>query len=110
MTAISAKTKEHPESVTVEYPMPEDLAGLIEQFGEEVVANAANAQLTISLQAYIRGNIEKSQDELQGLVSSWKPGTRSPVSKKSAFEKATAALGGMSPEEKAELLRRLQEG
>lgn len=110
MGNISAKTKEHPESVTVNYDMPETLEGLVEKFGAEAVASAAQDSFTISIQALMRRHIEKPQDELQGIVDEWKPGVRAAAVQKSAFEKATSALGKLSDEERAELLRRLQSG
>lgn len=108
MTTISAKTKEHPESVSVEYDLPETVEGLVEKFGAEAVAAAAKDSLVISIQALLRRNIEKSADELQTLANEWKPGVRSPAVQKSAFEKAAQQVGKMSEEERQELLRRLQ--
>ena len=107
---VSAKTKDHPETVTVNYEIPEDLAGLVEKFGEETVASNARGAVIISLQAFIRRHIDKPQEELQELASAWRPDTRMPAVKKSAFERATSALGSLSAEEKAELLRKLQAG
>lgn len=105
---ISFKTKEHPEVRTVNLDLPEDLQGLISKFGEETVTNAARGSLVISAQALGRRHIEKSQEELQAIFDNWDPNTRAPAVKKSAFERATDALGKMSDEEKAELLRRLK--
>lgn len=110
MGQISAKTKDHPESVNVNYDMPETVEGLVEKFGAEAVASAASDALTISIQALLRRHIEKPQDELQSLVDEWKPGVRSPAVQKTAFEKATGALSKLSDEERAELLRRLTGG
>lgn len=110
MGTISAKTKDHPESVTVNYDLPETVEGLIEKFGAEAVASAATDSLTISIQALLRRHIEKPQDELQALVDEWKPGVRSPAVQKTAFEKATGALSKLTDEERAELLRRLTGG
>lgn len=107
---ISAKTKEHPELVTVQYELPETLPELVSKFGEEVVANAASAQLVINLQAFMRRHIDKPQAELQELVTQWQPGTRSPSVKKSAFERASGAIANLSPEERQALLARLQAG
>lgn len=108
MATINAKTKTHPESVSVEYELPETLDGLVEKFGAEVVASAAQDAFTISIQALMRRNIEKTGEELQEIVDAWVPGVRQAGVRKTPFEKATAALKGMSDEERAELLRRLQ--
>ncbi len=110
MSTISAKTKEHPETVSVEYDMPENLDGLTEKFGADAVASAAKDSLVISIQALLRRHIDKPQDELQAIVTDWKPGVRAPAVQKSAFEKATGALSKLSADERAELLRRLQSG
>ena len=107
---ISAKTKDHPESVTVNYDMPETLEGLVEKFGAEAIANAARDSLVISIQALLRRHIEKPQEELQALADAWVPGQRQAPVAKSAFEKATSNITKLSPEERAELLRRLQAG
>ncbi len=107
---ISAKTKDHPEIVTAQYELPEDLAGLTAKYGEEAVASAAAAQFVINIQAYMRRHIDKDQAELQGLVAAWQPGVRTPGVKKSAFERASQSIGSMSAEERAELLKKLQAG
>lgn len=105
---ISFKTKDHPESRKVEYSMPESLAALVDKFGEEYVYGAATGATVISLQALCRRHIEKSDAEIQDIVTNWSPGVRSPAVAKSAFEKAAGALSKLSSEERAELLARLQ--
>jgi hypothetical protein len=107
---VSAKTKEHPDPVTVQYEIPDDFAGLVSAFGEEAVASAAKGQIVISLQAFMRRHIEKSASELQELVSAWRPDQRAPAVRQTPFERAAGALGKLSAEEKAELLRKLQAG
>lgn len=104
---ISAKTKEHPENVTVSYEVPDSLADLVAAFGEEVVATNAKGSIVISLQAFIRRHIDKPQEEVQALVSAWKPDTRAGVTRKSAAEKVGDLVGKLSDEERAELLRKL---
>lgn len=105
---IKFKTKEHPESRSVEYPMPENLGDLIAKFGEDTVFNNAVDSLVISIQALCRRHIEKSDAELQEIVQNWVPGERSPAVKKSAFEKASSAISSLSPEERAALLEKLR--
>jgi Mg/Co/Ni transporter MgtE len=90
---ISFKTKELPESRKVNFDMPADL-------------DAAGAYV-ISLQALARRHIEKSDEEIQQLVTDWNPNERSPAVKQSAFERASSALSKLSPEEKAALLAKL---
>lgn len=105
---VSAKTKEHPEAVTVEYNIPDTLAGLVETFGEEVVVGNAIDSIVISLQAFIRRHIEKPQAEVQALVAKWRPGERQAAVKKTPLERATAALAAMSDEDKTALLAKLR--
>ena len=106
---ISAKTKEKPDPVTVEYDIPNTLPALTNSFGEEVVAKAAQGAIVISLQAFMRRMIDKDTPHaaIQKEVSSWKPDVRS-VTRQSAFEKATSSLDKLTPEERAALLHKLQ--
>lgn len=110
MTAITAKKKDSENAVTVEYDLPETLAGLVEKFGEDAVAGAATDSFVISLQSVIRRNFDKSQDEVNEAVNSWVPGQRSAAVKKSPAEKAKAAFSAMSPEERQAFLAELQAG
>ena len=106
---ISAKTKEKPDPVTVEYNIPEKLPELVTNFGEEVVAKAAQGAIIISLQAFMRRHIEKNTalSEIQKEVSGWRPDVRS-VTRQTAFEKATSSLDKLTPEERKALLMKLQ--
>lgn len=107
---VTAKTKEHPEVVSVQFDLPADLKGAVALYGEDVVYNKFAAATVIDLQAVLRRNIEKPQEELQALVNGWKPGVRAPAAKQSAFEKATAAISAISdPEERKALLKKLRE-
>lgn len=93
--------------VVVEYAMPDTVAALVEKFGEEAVASAAVDSFTIAIQALIRRNFDKSQEEIEAAVAAWQPGVRGPVSKKTPLEKAQAALRAMSDEDRAALLAQL---
>lgn len=108
---VQAKTKEKPNPVSVEYkPLDaKNLAEMTKAFGEEVVFKAAQGAVIISLQAAIRRHIDKGTPvaEIQKAVDAWKPDVRS-VTKASAFEKASSALGKLSAEERAALLKQLQ--
>lgn len=107
---VSAKTKEHPESVTVNYEIPDDLAGLTATFGEAVVASNAKGAIVISLQAFIRRHIDKPKEELDKLVAAWKPDTRTASGpRKSPVEKTLELFQGMTPEARAELLKQLKD-
>lgn len=103
---ISFKTKEHPEPRKIEYPMPESLADLTEKYGEDAVAAAAKGSFVISLQALARRHIEKGDEEIEALALEWNPNERSASTPKTTAEKAASALAKLSPEDRAELLRR----
>lgn len=106
---ISAKTKAKPSPVTVEYAVPEDLDELVKLFGKPVVAAHAGGSIVISAQAFMRRLIAKGKtpQQIQDEIKPWKPDVRSAV-KQSAFEKATAALNKLSPEERAAVLKEAQ--
>lgn len=103
---ISFKTKDHPESRTIQYPMPESLQDLVVKFGEEAVAGAAIGSFVISIQALARRHIEKSDEEITELALGWNPNERAAATPKTTAEKAASALSKLSPDERAELLRR----
>lgn len=105
---ISAKTKDHPDAVTCQYDVPESLSELVARFGEGVVVSAARGSIVIDAQAFMRRHIEKGQEAIQGLLNAWTPGVRQPGTKKSAFDKAAAAIGSLSAEERAELIKKLK--
>jgi len=107
---IKFKTREAEESRIVNFDFPADLDGFVEAYGADTVKEAAQASFVITLQALARRNIEKSDSEIQELINGWNPNERAAPTKKTPFERATSALAGMSPEEKAELLARLQAG
>lgn len=106
---ISAKTKTNPTPVEVEFDLPEGQA-LVDKYGLELVAGKAHGALVIDIQAAMRRLIDtgKSQEEIQAAVAAWAPGVRGPVVKQTAFQKAVGALGSLSAEEKAELLRQIK--
>lgn len=108
MATIKATKKDVDKVVSVEYDMPDSLAGLTEKFGEEAVEKAARESFTISIQSVIRRHFDKSQEEIEAAVNGWTPGTRAAGVRKTPLEKAKAALSSMSAEERAELLASLQ--
>lgn len=105
---ITATKKGEDRKVSVNYAFPATLAELTEKFGEEQVLNAATRNFTIDLQAVIRRNWDRSDEEIQSAVDSWQPGVRGPVTKATPLEKAQRALGAMSAEDRAELFAKLQ--
>lgn len=105
---IQFKTKENPEVKKVNFEMPADLGALTTKFGEDSVYQAAKGAFVISLQALLRRHYEKSQEELQAIADAWNPNERAPAIKQTPLERAQSALGKLSPEEKAEILRALR--
>lgn len=110
MTEITFKTKEHPEARKVNFDFPTNLADLTAKFGEDSVFAAATGQYVISLQALARRHIEKSDEDIQAIVSDWNPNERAAAVRMSPAERAKSAISKLSPEEKAELLRTLRGG
>lgn len=105
---IQFKTKENPEVRKINFDMPTDLAGLQAKFGDDAVFKAAQGAFVISLQALARRHIDKTDAEIQALADTWNPNERSPAVKQTAFERAASALNKLSPEETAELMRKLK--
>lgn len=106
---ISAKNKAG-ATVTVNYDLPTDLAGLVAKYGDAVVYSNAKSALVIGLQALLRRNIDKPQAEVQAAVDGYVPGVRASGPRKSSFEKVQESLGSLSEEEKKELIKRLRAG
>lgn len=106
---VSAKTKEKPTPVEIEYDFPETLGGIQEQWGDEVTYQAAKSAIVISLQAFMRRLIEKDKStaEIQAEASKWRPDVKT-IIKQSAFEKATSSLDKLTPEERKILLEKLR--
>ena len=108
---VSAKTKEHPQPIEVEYDFAEGkgLKGLVEKFGEEVVYSRALSSLVIDLQALIRRHREKKDYDHKKLleaVKAWKPTTVT-TQRKPMVERLKEDVTKLSPEQRAELLKTL---
>ncbi len=109
MSEIHVKNKENVEGVTVQYSLPVNISEAVEKYGDEQALAFLNRSVTLAVQALVRSNLDKSQEEVQALVDQWVPGVRSPAAKKSPLERATAALAGMDAEALQELLRKVKE-
>jgi len=107
MVQISAKSKNHPEKVVVEYDMPTDLAGLVGRFGESAVYDAAEANFTITFQNIIRANLEDPV-AAAAAVNNYVPGVRKPREHKSTLDKVSDSLSKLTPDEQKELLARIR--
>lgn len=122
---ISSKTKSHPTPIVVDYDMPVGLDAKTKKYGAELVDAMAEDSLVINIQALMRrmmGNPEakgadgkvtkaakaaSTQADIQKAVSSWEPNVRNVV-RQTAFEKATSSLDKLTPEERKQLLAKLQ--
>lgn len=106
---VSAERTNGP-SCTVEFTVGDNVAELMEQFGEEVIYSHVRRSLVIALQAYVRTQLDKdpvpSAEEIQKLVDDWKPGLRRAA--KSPKERALEELARMSPADRAQLLKELR--
>lgn len=107
-------------SCTIEYDMPGNLADAVAKFGEDTVYNKFVDATTIDIQAGMRRKmvdkvdkdgkvttVASSAEEIQAWAYEYRPSTGSAV-RQTALEKATAAAKGMTPEQRAELLKQLQ--
>jgi hypothetical protein len=85
-----------------------DLAGLVDRFGETAVYKQALGALTVTAQSGLRSQFKqgKSPQEIQAWAKEWKPGERK--AGKSPREKLMEQLAGMTPEERAALLKEVQ--
>lgn len=108
---VSAKTKNKPTPVEVDYDFGDgSLEGLVSKFGKEVVFSRAKSALVIDLQALMRREIEGkdySLEKLKKKVAEWKPSVISGV-RRSASERLEDTVSKMTPEQQAELLKKLQ--
>lgn len=92
------------------YDFGDDLDGAVSLFGAETVFNQFKQSAVINLQGVMRRAISagKNGDELQAVVSEWKPGVRARTAKSPA-DKIKDLLAGKSPEEIAAILQSVAE-
>ena len=98
-------------SAVVEFDFhDEDIADIVEAFGEEVCKSQLKQKLVITLQAWVRARLragdtaEQIQAALDG--GKWKPGMARP--KKSNLDKALDATDGMSKDEIRALMEKIK--
>lgn len=113
MTDIKVKTGKDDTAkvVVVQYNVPETVAEFVKAYGDEQTAALAGRATTLALQALVRQKIAAgaSDQEAQAAVDAWVPGVRTAATKKTPFERAQAALSGMSKEELAALLQKVKD-
>lgn len=105
---INAKTKKHPTPIAVDFDLPAGLDAKVKKFGADVVDAMAEDSIIINVQALVRRHIEKgvAPAEIQKAVAAWSPSVRTMI-RQSAFEKASSSLDKLSPEERKQLLAKL---
>lgn len=112
---ISARTKDRPTPVEVEYDFGDgSLKGLVARFGEDVVASRAKSALVIDLQALVRRHLDAKEfkgspedvAKIKKAAAEWKPTVSNGV-RRSAAEKIEDSVAKMSPEEQKALLAKL---
>lgn len=121
ITATINKGQPNARTVEAEADIPQDLDGLVEKFGKDVVASNAIDSIVISVQALMRRGMSEvtnkdgkvtraalSDDEIKANVASWKPEARGAAVRMTAFERAKAAVSTMTAEQKAALLEQLR--
>lgn len=101
------RTKEPVRSVTCTYDFPDDINGMIESWGGDVVYSNAKANARVSAQSVINGGIVKglTDEQIQERLDRWKPG----VALEAAQEDPVQQYKKMSAEEREEFIRKIQE-
>lgn len=110
MAKVTAKVGKDGTPVEVDYPLLDckTIEEAVKNFGEDVVLAHVKSSITVALQGNLRTMIkaEKSQEEIDEAVAKWKPGMRTPG--KTKLEKVHDLMGDMTPEQRAELLKKLK--
>lgn len=104
---VKSGTGEQAVTVSVDYAIPDTVAGLVDKYGEEQVVSLAGRALVLQVQAMVRQKVATGAngDALQAAVDAWVPGVRGPATKKSPYERAESALAHLSQDELAALLK-----
>lgn len=105
---INARTKKHPTPVAVDFDLPAGLDAKVKKFGADVIDAMAEDSIIINVQALVRRHIEKgvAVGEIQKAVTAWSPSVRTMI-RQTAFEKASSSLDKLSPDERKQLLAKL---
>lgn len=100
--------------IKVSYDFGDNMAQTVKKFGEDVTHDNAVANMTIGLQAFLRGKLklegkEKMTDAgIRAAVAAWKPGVRKEMDPKARMARAARDLALLPAAEKAKLLKLLQ--
>ena len=104
------ETKMPGGTVTANFDFGDNLAALVQKFGEQAVYKNAIGALKVAFQGWLRSQMEqgKSQDEINSAATNWKPNERKQG--KTPAEKLREAMSAMTPEERAALLAEFRSG
>lgn len=95
------------KSATVEYPLLDasDIKSLVENFGEQEVFEHAKRSFVVSLQSFIRTQIDagKTDEGIQEAAAEWRPGQKR--STKSPQERIADLMAKMTPAERDAMLK-----
>lgn len=109
---ITAKAPKTGRSFSVDYPMPEDLSGLVAKFGDKGVYDAAVDRLVVNIQNVVRNGLNKDEpvtdEELRDAALNYVPGQRAARETKSPFERVMAGLGNLTAEQRQALAQALK--
>lgn len=103
MVEVTAKKGAEGTPYSVDYDFGEDLDGMVELFGDEVVFHHARSSMVVALQGIVR-NCE-SQEDAEKKAAEWKPGIR--AKGKSQSEKMLESFEKMDESTKEALLAAL---
>ncbi len=109
MAAIEVTANKGSKSLTVSYDFGENLQDAIAKFGEEIIFSNAVQSMKISLQALIRRGFDKGVEDSQiaEQAAAWKPGVAA-QRQSDPVAAITAKWANLSPEARAELLKKLK--
>lgn len=107
---VTAKRAGDEKPVEADFDFGENLETMIQKFGAPLVFDHAIGSLRVSLQGFMRSQIDqgKNTSQIQEAVKAWVPGKRKVA--KTPAEKLRELLAAMSPEERAAALRNVPEG
>jgi len=108
---VSAGRDKDARKVSLNYPIPETVEACMAEFGEEAVYNVFLSRLKVGIQDCARKMLKegKTDAEIQVVVDAYRPGVRRSTAA-TPLDKATKLLGGMSEEDRAALIEKIQNG
>lgn len=101
---VQAKKGKDGTPVEFDFPIHDTVEANIKAYGAEIVNSRFKAALVVDVQNIARGLLGKGKthEEIRTALAAWKPGVK--AEGKSKFEKTMDLLGGLTPEQTAQLL------